>query len=363
MIYFAIGFRKSLKNKESQYISQPNTTFTVIIPFRNEIESLPALVSSLRQLEKPAMALVKIVFVDDHSEDGSKEFIESELKDLGIEYEFVQNKGTGKKAALKTGIDKSNTNWIITTDADVEVPATWLTAISNKLKTTKAEMLVMPVQLLSNGTFFSDIQKLESAALVSMSAGALANKNVFSANGANFAFTKNIFEKSGGYTPEIQHASGDDEFLLKRVFGLNKSLVEVFFVKDVIVKTKACKTLSELISQRTRWASKVKIQMLSWKQYPVIIPSVFMLLLILSIPYSLLSRYNLSTSGLLLDKWIGDLILFFAFSSFFGYSLKSNLKVLLLILAMPFYQLFYMIPVFYKRFMGDFSWKGRSYGN
>jgi hypothetical protein len=191
--------------------------------------------------------------------------------------------------------------------------------------------------------------------------GSLANGVVFSANGANLAFTKNIFMRVGAYTPEMQLASGDDEFLLKRVHNLNPDLVEVFMTHDVLIKTDACQSLTHLISQRTRWISKVKTAKFSWNQLPVIIPSLFMLFLIVSIPLALFFPFNWIKSGLLLDKWIGDVILFSSFASFFKYSFKKNIRLLGLIAVMPFYQVIYMIPVLYQKFFGEFTWKGRTY--
>lgn len=361
MIYFAIGMRKALKNNQFNKVTQLPLDFTVVIPFRNEESTLPTLVHSLKMLDKPSHSKVKFIFVDDHSEDNSKSKLDLELNGFPFEYEVLQNDGEGKKRALQTGINHVQTKWIVTTDADVECPKTWLTAIAQKIGSTQSEMLVMPIELKSQNSFFEDIQKLESSALVSMSMGSLANGVVFSANGANLAFTKNIFMRVGAYTPEMQLASGDDEFLLKRVHNLNPDLVEVFMTHDVLIKTDACQSLTHLISQRTRWISKVKTAKFSWNQLPVIIPSLFMLFLIVSIPLALFFPFNWIKSGLLLDKWIGDVILFSSFASFFKYSFKKNIRLLGLIAVMPFYQVIYMIPVLYQKFFGEFTWKGRTY--
>ncbi|MCO6495993.1 MAG: glycosyltransferase [Bacteroidetes bacterium] len=362
MIYFAVGFRKARRKIKHRDIVKNHSDFSVIIPFRNEEKSIPILLKSLNALDRPVFSKVKFIFVDDHSDDNSVQILENSLKSFTYDFEILKNEGTGKKSALNTGINKAQSKWIVTTDADVECVKTWLTELEKAIATTKAQMLVMPIQLQSDNRFFDDLQKLESAALVTMSAGALANGKVFSANGANLAFTKYIFEKAGGYSPEIQLASGDDEFLLKRVFEMDKELVEVYFVPEVMVLTNPCKSLTELVEQRTRWISKVNPQKISWKQFPVIIPALFMLTFIISIPYSLFTPYNLTSSGLLIDKWFGDLILFSSFASFFRMSVKDLLQNLLLIVVMPFYQLLYMVPAFYKRFFGRYSWKGRSYG-
>ncbi|MCK9480927.1 MAG: glycosyltransferase [Bacteroidia bacterium] len=362
MLYFGMGFIKGLRRSISKKsLTQNFQDFTIIIPFRNEGETLRALVRSLDVLKQPKDSNVKFIFSNDHSEDHSLTVLQDTLAQFPFEYEIILSAGDGKKAALQTAIHHVNTDWIVTTDADVEVPQTWLLEIEKAIAQTHGQMIVMPIELSTDGSFFQDLQKLESAALVAMNAGALMMGNMFSANGANLAFTKTVFNKVGGYAPEMNVASGDDEFLLKRVHHFDKSLIDVYFTSESKVVAQPCHTFKELINQRTRWVSKTKINKLDIKQFPVIIPTFFMLYFIVSIPVFLFTGYSLHSTGLLFHKWIGDLIIYGFMASFFSLSLRKNPQVVLLILAMPFYQIAYMAPVVYKRFFGQFAWKGRKY--
>ena len=43
-----------------------------------------------------------------------------------IKTSVIVNTGRGKKAAIRAGIQKANTKWVVTTDADVHFPEKWL---------------------------------------------------------------------------------------------------------------------------------------------------------------------------------------------------------------------------------------------
>jgi hypothetical protein len=69
-------------------------------------------------------------------------------------------------------------------------------------------------------------------------------------------FTKTASESVDGYKDNMHLASGDDEFLLHKVF--KKYPNEVWFLKDkrAIVSTSPNASLDQLAQQRKRWVSK-----------------------------------------------------------------------------------------------------------
>ena len=71
---FIYGFDKI---KEFKFANlQPKTTFSVIIPFRNEAKNLPKLLESVQSLKYPKH-LFEVIFVNDFSEDDSVYLINS----------------------------------------------------------------------------------------------------------------------------------------------------------------------------------------------------------------------------------------------------------------------------------------------
>jgi len=82
----------------------PKTTFSIVIPFRNESENLPALFRSIENLKYPP-ELYEVILVNDASEDASenlcREFIQA---NSNLNIQLLQNNRTSespKKDAIK----------------------------------------------------------------------------------------------------------------------------------------------------------------------------------------------------------------------------------------------------------------------
>ena len=75
---FIIGFGKVETVKNENF--EPKNTFSIIIPFRNEVKNLPELLNSLSLLNYPKN-LFEILLINDESSDGFNSIIQS----------FIQN--------------------------------------------------------------------------------------------------------------------------------------------------------------------------------------------------------------------------------------------------------------------------------
>lgn len=92
---------------------------SIIVPCYNEQQTLPKVYATLRVLD---LGIEKeIIFVDDGSTDGSKEFLmqESESAPTGARFLF-HDKNRGKGAAVRLGIQKATGDAVIVQDADYE---------------------------------------------------------------------------------------------------------------------------------------------------------------------------------------------------------------------------------------------------
>ena len=283
-----IGWRKIplflIKNIE------PKIRFSVVIPFRNEAENLPELLNSLSELNYPASQF-EIFMVDDDSEDTSVQicsaFITSHPE---IQITLLENRrfsNSPKKDAITTAINHAGFEYIITTDADCEVPKNWLQAFNEIILETDAKLVAGPVKIpdyptklaieevpVSNPIKLSDtstilsstkkkswlkyfhaFQEMDFMSLQVSGAGGFGFGKAFLCNGANLCYEKSAFLKADGFSGNNDISSGDDVFLLQKF--IEKKL-PVFFLKcaDAIVITKPQPDLASLISQRIRWAAK-----------------------------------------------------------------------------------------------------------
>ncbi len=255
--YFILRLANGIKKVPyftTEYQS-PQTTFTVIVPFRNEATFLPELLNSISELNYPT-DLFEVILVDDASNDGFQ------FANYNFDFEVLQNirkSNSPKKDAIETAIAQAKHSWIITTDADCLVPENWLKTLDSFIRENKVEMVVGAVSYQTNDDFLQHFQLLELVSLQGATIGSFGIGKPFMCNGANFAYSKNLFQTLKGFADSNHIASGDDVFLLQKAlnskdFGVSK----IGYLKnhDFLVLTYPCFSFKALIQQRIRWASK-----------------------------------------------------------------------------------------------------------
>ncbi len=241
----------------------PETEFSIIIPFRNEEKNLPLLLESIAALNYPKH-LFEIILVNDDSDDNSVEIINKTLyfekeKSNSINIKVIENKrktNAPKKDAITTAIATAKHNWIITTDADCELPKYWLDSFNAFIKKTATKCIVAPVTYKEEHSFLNQFQLLDFLSLQGSTIGTFGIKAPFMCNGANFAYQKSVFTEVDGFDKNTTIASGDDVFLLQKIAKKHHNAVHYLKCNRSIVITNAQPTWRDLISQRLRWASK-----------------------------------------------------------------------------------------------------------
>jgi cellulose synthase/poly-beta-1,6-N-acetylglucosamine synthase-like glycosyltransferase len=231
----------------------------------------------------------------------------------------------------------------------------WLSSIITFVQVNNAALVSGPVVFSSQKSFFHKILQLEFAGLVGIGAAALRLKSPNMCNGANLAYRKDTFNEVGGYTGNDNLPSGDDEFLMHKVFA--KYPERVFFLKnrDAVVETPTPATFSEFLNQRMRWVSKST-------QY-----SDKKITLLLALAY--LFNLSILVNGVLAFANILFLYVFiiqvvvkvFSEYLFYGGILEFfNLKSLraYILPAQPFHIAYVLVIGILGNF-GKYSWKGR----
>lgn len=93
---------------------------SIVIPLKNEVESLPELEAWIRRINEEQGFDYEILFIDDGSTDGSWKVIE----DLQVANPCVRGikfrRNYGKSAALQTGFEAARGQVVITMDADLQ---------------------------------------------------------------------------------------------------------------------------------------------------------------------------------------------------------------------------------------------------
>jgi glycosyltransferase involved in cell wall biosynthesis len=111
---------------------------SVIVPARNEAGNIPAIFERLPQLG-PQM---EIVFVEGHSQDGTRAAIEREITaHAERDCRLIQQSGVGKADAVRAGFAAARGQILMILDADLTVPPEDLTRFQAALLTGKGELI------------------------------------------------------------------------------------------------------------------------------------------------------------------------------------------------------------------------------
>ena len=88
---------------------------SVVIPVYNELNTIGRILSRVASLNLN----LELVIVDDFSTDGTREILE-QIKDLPRVSVILKEKNEGKGAALRTGFEHVNGDYVVVQDADLE---------------------------------------------------------------------------------------------------------------------------------------------------------------------------------------------------------------------------------------------------
>ena len=217
-------------------------------------------------------------------------------------------------------------------------------------------MIVGAVSYQCKKTFLHHFQQLDLLSLQGTTIGSFGMKLGFMCNGANFCYTKSLFNNLNGFIGNNKIASGDDVFLLQK--AVQKCPDEVHYLKSKsnIVITNPVDSWKDLFQQRMRWASKTgSYQSVFGKDLAVI---VFLgnLSIVLGCGlclFGILSWINISI--LFAIKFIVDTILLSKTNQFFT---KKRMRYL--ILSCVFYPFFCVTVALFSLF-GKYEWKGRRF--
>lgn len=361
LLYLLFGFHQLKQNFRRN--TPPKTTFSIVIPLRNEAENLPELFKSLRNLYYPK-EFFEILLVNDASEDASedlcRQFINSE-KCLDIK--LLQNdlrSGSPKKDAVTTAVKEASCDYVITTDADCVLPQKWLQEFNSGLATTGAKMLAGPVMLGkeegSKRSFLDLFQEMDFLSLQMATMGGFGVDQPFMCNGASLCYEKSAFEAVRGFENNESISSGDDLFLLEK-FRQKEFRTGFLNRKAAVVVTRAQPTLKALVQQRIRWAGK----MTATKDTFGKLLGLLILLMNLSLVISFVAVvFKLFPAGvflfLFLLKFNVDFILIYSCAGFFG-----NERIL-----KNYFWCSALYPLFssyvaVRALFGGYTWKGRRF--
>ena len=223
---------------------------SVVICARNEVENLK---SNLPFVLRQEYSNFEVLVVNDHSTDGSEEFLDS-LKEHHSHIKVLHLKEgklkAGKKEALAKGIKAASHQNILLTDADcVPVSVNWIKGAASAL--TDDEIYIGVGKYKHNYSFTSYLVQWDTFfAAFQYIWYALAGKPYMGV-GRNMGYKRELFLRK----PKQDHdqlPGGDDDLFM---VNMRKSRTVVLDEKDYTTESKPPQSFERWISQKTRHLS------------------------------------------------------------------------------------------------------------
>ena len=339
----------------------PQTSFSILIPARNEEDNIIDCLNSILNNNYPK-DLYEIIVIDDHSTDNTSLFVQqlqatnSNVRLLRLADEIDgQLLNAYKKKAIEKAIGIATKDWIITTDADCFTPKEWLQNFAAYIQETKHVLVAAPVVFFKKPNVLSMFQYIDFLSLQGITAASVSAGFHTMCNGANLAYQKAAFLAVDGFK-DIDHiASGDDMFLMNKIKKQFPNGLGYLFAQSATVSTHPMSSWNAFLNQRIRWASKAD-KLKDKSVLLVLVLVYFFNLLIFLMP--VVAIFNYSFIGYciiaLLLKTIIELSFALPVGRFFGQSFVWWFPLL-----QPIHIAYTVVAGWLGKF-GSYKWKGRS---
>ena len=323
---------------------------TLIVPSRNEEKRIHGLIQSLINSKKLPN---QILFVNDHSEDHSISKIVEQLGQVSnIQILNLPDELEGKKQAIRYGINKTNTDFVLTLDADVRFDAHYFSALE---QLGEADLYLLPAIMKAKKPFHF-LYEIDLHLINAINTGINGLKRPIIASGANLLFKRKSFLAFDRFESHAHIPSGDDIYLL-RDFREAKCDIRLVAQSSFQVETETPQSLNEFLHQRIRWIAKTGNVNDHLSTIFAIIQFIF-IILFWSIEIKLLVENEYQSAFILFGLKTGlDMLFFFNFFNEFN-RLTAWLLIPIYQLIFPIYNLILLLLLpFFKP-----KWKGRYSG-
>ena len=204
------------------------TSCTVVVCFHNESKHIERLHAGLSKAVSRALEMghqLEVLAVNHGSTDDTFQRLQRVTKDdpawriVDLERTF-----SSKKEALAFGIDQSQAEILLLTDADcTPLSSDWvLHMIQGAFECWDVQVglsLPSPAPVDAQTTWLERFQRLEARRVAQRTVGAIDVGAPYMAFGRNLAFTREIWEQVGGFDSHRHVTSGDDDLWLQEAFA------------------------------------------------------------------------------------------------------------------------------------------------
>ncbi|UJP65177.1 glycosyltransferase [Mongoliitalea daihaiensis] len=349
IVFLHVNF-KSFDRSKKTTCSWP--LVSILIPFRNEATNVPRIVASLESLDYPLDSL-QIILGDDGSEDETGTLLQSWAVNFSHVNFFSLDKpadftGNGKAWALQHLCTHAVGEYLLFTDADCNLPASWVKAMVGAAKDADAAMVTGVTHVEASNTF-AVMQSLDwwlNLGMVKIVSDLGTN---ITSMGNNMLLRRSDYAQTGGFQQTYHSLTEDFEMsrCISRLGGKHIHLVS----SDNLITTQLIPTFTGLLQQRKRWMRGAMGLPVYWK--------VLLGLQVLFFPAIVILVILSFWKGILL--WLGKLLIQSLFLVFFASKTAQKIKIWHLCLFEIYYFFTAWCTIVYYFWPGKTVWKGRKY--
>ena len=258
-IWLFSGIKKLHTQKLSETTTQPFPQVSIIIAARNEEKNIKQCVEKCVAQGYPKDKF-EVIIVNDRSEDSTVEIIEkisaahNNVQLINITELPKEYANSGKKHALKKGIENAKGEIFLLTDADCLPEPGWIKGIIQYFQ--KDVGVVVGHSPIEGKGFINRLIQLDNISIIAVAAGGIGAGYPILSIGRNFAYRRQVYDEIGGFEKIKDFSSGDDDLLLMLVRKHTEWKINFASNPDSFVYTHPPQNIKEAINQRMRWASK-----------------------------------------------------------------------------------------------------------
>jgi poly-beta-1,6-N-acetyl-D-glucosamine synthase len=239
-----------LLDRQPRYKNEyPTDPVTVLVAAYNEEQGIFNTLKYVAVQDYPAK--LKVIVVDNHSNDGTKAEVLRARKELQLDVQLITEKKKGKFHALNKGLKHVASPYVITLDADTLLHPSAIRYMVARLKSSPEDVCAVAGSMLvrnSRQSVWTRIQEWEYfLGIASIKRLQGLYQGTLVAQGAFSLYKTDYIREVHGWPDAI----GEDIVLTWRLLGKGW---KVYFEPLAAAFTDAPVTLRQLTRQRSRWA-------------------------------------------------------------------------------------------------------------
>lgn len=238
--------------KSPKKILSPRTSFTILVPVRNEAEVIGDTLSAMSSLNYPK-GLYEVLILCREDDLETLDAIKASARNLNVENIKLLIVGTdvnNKPMALNLGLLKAKNEVIAIFDAEDEPHPDILNVINTIFVQNKIDVIQSGVQLMDyNSKWFSALNVLEYYFWFKSSLHFFSLMGVVPLGGNTVFIKKPLLEEVGGWNEKMLTEDADLGIRL----SLRGAQIGIVYDEEHVTKEETPPNIGQFIKQRTRW--------------------------------------------------------------------------------------------------------------